>query len=122
LAADGPLELDHAAERPARDDRVVDRYEASAAVLDLDRRELDDGVLSGKHAPNSALEGVLVHRAEKPDAAEVDTDHRHPRAEVAAEGAKHGAVTPEDDGDVDRVVVSVDGLDVVLDLLFGGHR
>ena len=56
LAADRELELDHAAERGARDDDVVDRARRAVRVLDLERRQLDDLVLAGEHAREPGLE------------------------------------------------------------------
>ena len=88
LAADRPLELDHAPGRAARDDGVVDRGAASRrSSVDLERRQLDHAVVAGEDAREARLELVACDRRQEPDAAEVDAEHRArrvPRKRVSA--------------------------------------
>ena len=56
LAADGPAQLDHAAEHRARRDDVVHDGVRLAVELDLERRQLDDLELAGEGAREPRLE------------------------------------------------------------------
>ena len=64
-------------------------------MLELERRQLDDVVLTREDAPEPRLEVAPSHRAEEADAAEVDADDRDARREEARERAQDGAVAAE---------------------------
>ena len=112
LAADRPGELDHAAERRARRDDVVDRDvalavelapRASAARRRRTRRR--------RRARRSRSSSSGVDRREEADAAEVDADHGHVAAEELGERAQHRAVAAERDDEVGVARGVVDELD-----------
>jgi hypothetical protein len=81
LSAHRPLQLDHAPDERARSDDVVDRRLPQAVELDLERRQLDDAIVARKHARQQGFQLVLVDRREEADAAEVDAEGGHRRAE-----------------------------------------
>ena len=107
LAADRPLELDHPAEHRARGDDVVHGGVRLAVELNLQRRQLDHGVLAREHAAEVALEVVRLDRREEADAAEVDADHRDGAAEQLPERAQDRPVAAERDRDVRAARVRV---------------
>ena len=100
LAADRPAELDHAAEDRARRDDVVDRDVPLAVERELERRQLDHGVLAGEYPREVALEPVGCDRRQKPDPPEVDADHGDVAAEQLRERVQDRPVSADGDRDV----------------------
>ena len=85
LAADRELELDHAPERRARDDDVVDgdgarRRDARARASAARRRR----TRPRRRVTSPASSSRSTHRAEESDAAEVHADHRARRCRGSA--------------------------------------
>ncbi len=96
-------------------------------MLELERRQLDDVVLTREDAPEPRLEVASSHRAEEADAAEVDADDRDTRREEARERSQDRAVAAEHHREIGgrrvrarvdpvlrRLVVRVQELDAVL--------
>ena len=100
LVADLPLELHHAAERRARRHDVVHRHRPLAAGLDVERGQLEHGVLAGERAREPCLEVGAVDRRQEADAAEVDAEHGDARAQVALQRPQHRSVAAQHDDDV----------------------
>ena len=69
-------------------------------MLELERRQLDDVVLTREDAPEPRLEVTPSHRAEEADAAEVDADDRDARREEARERSQNRAVAAENDREI----------------------
>ena len=74
--------------------------DALSLALDLDGRELDHAQLARERPPHGRLELVRLRGREKPDAAEVDAEHRDAAAGHLLQRAQHRAVAAEHDHEV----------------------
>ena len=90
-------------------------------MLDLERGQLDDFVLSREDARETGLQILPRHRAQEADPPEVDSDHGHAGSQEPRQCAQHGSVAPEHDCEVGAHGVVVRLLEK-LDSVLVGHR